>query len=29
MAPNPCPEVRDHGRRGGHGAIRIRFIEGQ
>jgi hypothetical protein len=29
MAPHPCPDVRDHGRRGGHGAIRIRFIEGQ
>lgn len=27
--PFPCGDVRDHGRRGGHGAIRIRFIEGQ
>jgi hypothetical protein len=25
----PCPEVRDNGRRGGHGLIRIKFIEGQ
>lgn len=23
----PCPSVRDHGHRGGHGATRIRFIE--
>jgi hypothetical protein len=25
----PCPEVRDQARRGGHGLIRIKFIEGQ
>jgi hypothetical protein len=27
--PMPCPEVRDQARRGGHGLIRIKFIEGQ
>lgn len=27
MAPHPCPGVRDHGRRGGNGMIRIKFIE--
>jgi len=27
MGPFPCPQVRDHGRKGGDGAIRIRFIE--
>jgi hypothetical protein len=21
-----CPDVRDHGGRGGHGAVRIRFV---
>ena len=25
--PFPCPDVRDHGGRGGHGGIRIRFIQ--
>jgi hypothetical protein len=25
----PCPGVRDQGRRGGHGLIRIKFMEGQ
>lgn len=28
-APFPCGDVRDNGRRGGHGLIRIKFIEGQ
>lgn len=27
MGPFPCPNVRDHARSGGDGAIRIRFIE--
>ena len=27
VPPTPCPNVRDHGVRGGHGGIRIRFIE--
>lgn len=27
IPPTPCPGVRDHGTRGGHGGIRIRFIE--
>jgi len=27
VPPTPCPGVRDHGIRGGHGGIRIRFIE--
>mgnify|MGYP003641076770 FL=1 len=25
--PFPCPGVRDHGHRGGMGAVRIKFIE--
>jgi hypothetical protein len=25
--PFPCPDVRDHAGRGGHGGIRIRFIQ--
>ena len=25
IGPNPCPEVRDHGIRGGFGGIRIKF----
>jgi hypothetical protein len=24
-APMPCPDVRDHGKRGGHGAIRLTY----
>lgn len=28
MAVHPCPAVRDNGNRGGHGAIRIKFIQG-
>lgn len=27
VPPTPCPGVRDHAGRGGHGGIRIRFIE--
>jgi hypothetical protein len=27
-AAMPCPAVRDHGKRGGHGAIRIKFVQG-
>ena len=26
IGPNPCPEVRDHGIRGGFGGVRIKFI---
>ena len=26
--PHPCPDVRDHAQRGGHGAIRIKWIAG-
>jgi hypothetical protein len=29
MAPSPCANVRDHGTRGGPGAIRIKFISSQ
>jgi hypothetical protein len=25
--PHPCPDVRDHAWRGGHGALRIKFIK--
>lgn len=27
--PHPCPGVRDHAWRGGHGAVRIKFIESE
>jgi hypothetical protein len=26
IGPNPCPDVRDHGIRGGFGGVRIRFV---
>ena len=26
-AANPCPGVRDHGWRGGGGAVRIKYVE--
>jgi hypothetical protein len=26
MGALPCDQVRDHGVRGGHGAVRIKFI---
>jgi len=26
LAPYPCPGVRDHATRGGHGAVRIKFV---
>ena len=26
IGPNPCPEVRDHGIRGGFGGVRIKFV---
>jgi len=27
LPPFPCGDVRDHAYRGGHGAIRIRFVQ--
>jgi len=26
LSPNPCPDVRDHGIRGGFGGVRIKFV---
>jgi hypothetical protein len=26
LAPYPCPGVRDHASRAGHGAVRIKFV---